>query len=185
MKDRQQTLFVAGMILFVLLPTTLFDIYLYHGMVKDDTEVIHTNCIDTLYSIKAHDNDTVIQYINKIDSMELFINALIQVESRGRDSVIGDKHLPGNEAVGALQIRPIMVREVNRVLKRQDISKRFNLNDRFSRRKSIAMFNTWKSYHHSNSSFEKIARNWNGGPRGYMRKATQYYWKKVKKEFNI
>ena len=36
------------------------------------------------------------------------INALIHVESHGNDSAVGDRHLVGNEAVGALQIRPIM-----------------------------------------------------------------------------
>ena len=45
------------------------------------------------------------------------LTALIFVESRGNDSAIGDRHLVGNEAVGALQIRPIMVREVNRICK--------------------------------------------------------------------
>lgn len=45
------------------------------------------------------------------------VRALIMVESRGNDSAVGDRHLVGNEAIGALQIRPIMVREVNRILK--------------------------------------------------------------------
>ena len=45
------------------------------------------------------------------------VNALIYVESRGNDSAVGDRHLD-QPSVGVLQIRPIMVREVNRICKR-------------------------------------------------------------------
>ena len=41
------------------------------------------------------------------------LNALIFVESRGNDSAVGDRHLVGNEAVGALQIRPILNGKTN------------------------------------------------------------------------
>lgn len=114
-----------------------------------------------------------------------FIDALIQVESRGRDSVIGDKHIKGGEAVGALQIRPIMVREVNRILKIQKNDKRFKLKDRFSREKSIEMFLIWKDYHHSDDNLQTIARNWNGGPKGYKNPRTEKYWLKVQQELDI
>lgn len=113
------------------------------------------------------------------------IEALIQVESRGQDSAIGDKHLVGNEAVGALQIRPIMVREVNRILKIKKSDKRFKLSDRFSREKTVEMFLIWKDYHHPDGGFETIARNWNGGPRGYKNPRTEKYWAKVQQELDI
>lgn len=113
------------------------------------------------------------------------IEALIKVESRGNDSAIGDRHLVGNEAVGALQIRPIMVREVNRILKIQKSDKRFKLKDRFDRQKTIEMFMVWKNYHHPDGDFEKIARNWNGGPKGYKKSRTEKYWVKVQKELDI
>lgn len=111
-----------------------------------------------------------------------FIDALIFVESRGNDSAIGDRHLVGNEAVGALQIRPIMVREVNRILKLQGKSKRFRLKDRFDRQESINMFMVWKNYHHRNEDIEKMARNWNGGPHGHTYERTLPYWIKVQKQ---
>ena len=111
------------------------------------------------------------------------IEALIQVESRGNDSAIGDRHL-GEPSIGVLQLRPIMVREVNRILKKQKIEKRYKLKDRFSREKSIEMFMVWKNYHHPEGGFETIARNWNGGPRGYKNKRTQHYWAKVQLELN-
>ena len=110
------------------------------------------------------------------------IDAMIQVESLGNVSAVGDLHLVGNEAVGALQIRPIMLREVNRILKIQKSIKRYKKKDRFSREKSIEMFLVWKNYHHPEGGFETIARNWNGGPRGYKNKRTEYYWSKIQKE---
>jgi hypothetical protein len=112
------------------------------------------------------------------------LTALIFVESRGNDSAIGDRHLVGNEAVGALQIRPIMVREVNRILKIQGKTERFDLKDRFDRQQSIRMFMVWKNYHHKDSEPEVIARNWNGGPKGYKVSRTEKYWLKVQKQLN-
>jgi len=108
------------------------------------------------------------------------INALIQVESNGNDSCIGDKHMI-IPSIGCLQIRPIMVREVNRILKIQQSNKRFKHKDRWSRDKSIEMFNIWKDYHHPLSSYEIIARCWNGGPKGWKKKSTIKYWNKVQK----
>ena len=112
------------------------------------------------------------------------LTALIFVESRGNDSAIGDRHLVGNEAVGALQIRPIMVKEVNRILKIQGKTERFDLKDRFDRQQSIRMFMVWKNYHHKDSEPEVIARNWNGGPKGYKLNRTVKYWNKIEKQLN-
>jgi hypothetical protein len=116
----------------------------------------------------------------KIDKL---IMALIQVESMGNDSAIGDTHLK-EPSIGVLQLRPIMVREVNRILKKQKIKKKFKLKDRFSKDKSIEMFLIWKNYHHPEGGFETIARNWNGGPRGYKNPRTEHYWAKVQLELN-
>tara|TARA_R110000744_G_C19066066_1_gene529552 strand:- start:89 stop:559 length:471 start_codon:yes stop_codon:yes gene_type:complete len=111
------------------------------------------------------------------------ISALIHVESRGIDSAIGDKHL-GEPSIGVLQIRPIMVREVNRICKKLGLKQRFTLKDRFDRQKSIHMFTIWKGYHHKDDNFEAIARSWNGGPRWRKIKRTEKYWDKVEKQLN-
>ena len=109
------------------------------------------------------------------------VTALIHVESRGIDSAIGDVSL-GEPSVGVLQIRPIMVREVNRILKLKKSEIRFKRKDRFSREKSIEMFLIWKEFHHKDSDFETIARNWNGGPNGYKNSRTEKYWIKVQNQ---
>jgi len=111
------------------------------------------------------------------------VQALIFVESRGKDSAIGDTHLD-QPSVGVLQIRPIMVREVNRICKRIDSHQRFTLKDRFDREKSIHMFLIWKEFHHKDSDFEAIARSWNGGPRWRKIKRTEKYWAKVEQQLN-
>lgn len=123
------------------------------------------------------------QNIVKVDTIkrDILLEAIIVVESNGNDSCIGDRNL-GRPSVGCLQIRPIMVREVNRLLRKQKIKKKYTLNDRYSRKKSIEMFYIWKDYHHSEDSDEVIARCWNGGPKGWKKKSTNYYWAKVVKE---
>ena len=142
--------------------------------------------INPVEPIEVCYEETTIQLESKDIQMALserdLVSALILVESRGNDSAIGDRHIVGGEAVGALQIRPIMVREVNRILKIQKSDKRFKLKDRFDRDKTLEMFYIWKNFHHKDSDFEKIARNWNGGPSGYKKGRTEKYWVKVQKE---
>lgn len=101
------------------------------------------------------------------------IHAIIHVESRGNTYA----HNVGEDAVGVLQIRPIMVKEVNRVLGFD----KYTLKDRWDKQKSIEMFNVIR-YNTPNPTNEKIARNWNGGPNGYRKNSTLKYWQKVKKQ---
>ena len=119
----------------------------------------------------------------KDDHTDYLLEALIQVESRGNENAVGDKHL-SRSSVGVLQIRPIMVREVNRILKKQNIKIKYTLDDRYSKDKSIEMFMIWRINHHPNDNDEVIARCWNGGPRGWKRKSTLHYWNKVQNEIN-
>lgn len=115
----------------------------------------------------------------KTKQTKSLVDALIYVESRGNSKAFNQKE----DACGCLQIRPIMVREVNRVLRKQKLGQRFSLEDRWNCDTSKEMFYIWRDYHHSNSSEEVIARNWNGGPRGYKNPKTEIYWKKVKKQW--
>ena len=138
---------------------------------KEDIEVIDNQIIDII--------EPEINLINgKIDNREELIEAMAFVESGGNPATIGDINL-GTPSVGLLQIRPIMVREVNRILRKQGLDKRFKNSDRRNGDKSIEMFNIWADAYHLDSSFEKMARNWNGGPKGFKKPATSHYWKKV------
>ena len=141
------------------------------GNHKEDIEVIDNLIIDII--------EPEVNLINgKIDNREELITAMAWVESGGNPETIGDLNLP-MPSVGLLQIRPIMVREVNRILRKQGLDKRFKNSDRKDGGKSIEMFNIWADAYHLNSSFEKMARNWNGGPKGYKKTATSHYWTKV------
>ena len=129
------------------------------------------------------DEQLKIEVVKEEDHTDYLLEALIQVESRGNENAVGDRHL-SRPSVGVLQIRPIMVREVNRILKKQKVKKKYTLEDRYSREKSIEMFYIWQSFHLPDSSDEAIARCWNGGPKGWKRKSTLGYWNKVKTEIN-
>jgi len=102
------------------------------------------------------------------------LSALMFVESRFDDSA----YAASEDAVGVLQIRKTMVDDVNRILKRQKKDYRFTYNDRWSRNKSVQMFDIY-CMHYGLSTAEEVARCWNGGPRGMDKDATVYYWNKV------
>jgi|TARA_R110000803_G_scaffold144769_2_gene210585 hypothetical protein len=160
----------------IVLPMSFTMFYLFgkqpNKPIKQASEDIETNISD----VRVIYEDPAIKLKDSVDHL---LEAMIQVESRGDSSAVGDTHLSA-ASIGVLQIRPIMVKEVNRILKKYDGSISYKLNDRFSKEKSIAMFQIWKAYYHNKSSLEKIARCWNGGPRGHKITATIGYWNKVK-----
>lgn len=114
-----------------------------------------------------------------------FIDAVIYVESRGNDSA----HNIKEDAVGCLQIRPIMVTEVNRRLAIDGFERRYSLDDRWSRAKSIEMFNYMATKVSTNGRTfmgycEVVARRWNGGYNGDKMCTTKNYWSKIKRQIN-
>ncbi len=110
--------------------------------------------------------------------VEPLIEAMIWVESRGDDSA----YCKREEAVGCLQIRPIMLRECNRILGIQKSELEYALEDRWSREKSIEIFHIVNSYHNKNNTYEAIARSWNGGPTWAQKSNTKKYWRKVNRQ---
>jgi len=123
--------------------------------------------------------------IKKKTNWEHFIDAVIEVESGGDDSAYNKRE----RAVGCLQIRPIMVREANRILKSYGVDRRYTLDDRYSRAKSIEIFSmmaeevTCCEFLSEDEFFEIVARRWNGGPRGARKNSTKKYWEKVKVKY--
>ena len=113
--------------------------------------------------------------------IDCLVEAIIQVESRGDSTAVGDR----GWAIGVLQIWPIMVREVNRILEKDGSDVRYGYTDRLSVQKSIEMFHIWREYYHPNSDWETIARCWNGGPSGHSHHRTKCYWNKVRKELDL
>ena len=142
-------------------------------------------CITPTEKVKKR---TIISVANTDDynysKWDTLVDAIIYVESRGNDSAVGDN----GKAVGCLQIHPIMVREVNRLLAKYDIPTTYTLEDRYSREKSIEMFNIVSEEYYccEDYTFEEyaeiVARRWNGGPRGDKKRSTLKYWNKVTKQ---
>ena len=108
---------------------------------------------------------------------KFLLNAIITIESSNNDSA----YHAGEDAVGCLQIRPCMVFDVNRILKKQNKTIQYSLTDRWSRDKSIEMFYVYCNYYNLTTP-EAMARSWNGGPRGANKTTTAGYWRKVKNQ---
>jgi soluble lytic murein transglycosylase-like protein len=109
-------------------------------------------------------------------AIDTLLNAIMAVESNFDTMAYNEKE----DAAGCLQIRPIMVREVNRLLGED----KYTLKDRWSKAKSIEMFNVLRS-HLKGASDEEIARVWNGGYNGKNNPKTLVYWKKVRKQYTL
>lgn len=143
-------------------------------------DVLTVNTVqDTIRIINSFDIDTTLTFND-------FIEAVIYIESRGDSLAYNTKE----KAVGVLQIRPIMLREVNRVLRKNKVPGKFVLQDRYSQEKSIEMFNIMAEQVNQDELsqmqfFEIVARRWNGGRRGDKKKATIKYWERIKNQLNI
>jgi hypothetical protein len=98
------------------------------------------------------------------------LQAIIFVESSNGEN----RYNPGEtEAVGLLQIHPIMVRDVNRIVGYE----KYQLSDRLSDKASIEMFQIFQRHYNPSGNFEIMARIWNGGPRGTQKASTVNYLK--------
>lgn len=115
-----------------------------------------------------------------VRDLEDLIEAMVWVESKGDPKAFAKRE----DAAGVLQIRPIMVNEVNRILNIKKDDRFYTLDDRWNEIKSIEMFYVFVDYYHKDSSYEEIARCWNGGPKGLQKKQTKRYWKKVQNTLN-
>lgn len=103
-------------------------------------------------------------------------NAIAQVESKGNPNARNGRY------VGILQISPVMVKEVNTILQKNNDSRRYTLNDRLNPRKSKEMFSIFQWKHNKSKNIERAIRLWNGGP-GYKVVSTQRYYAKVLREY--
>ena len=119
---------------------------------------------------------------------DVLYSSIVWVESKGNANA---KSRDGS--VGIVQIKPVMVKEVNRICKIQGLEKKFTLADRKNPRKSEEMFWIYQEFYNpelnrdslTKSDLEMMARKWNGGPNGHKKRATRKYWNKVSKRLHI
>jgi hypothetical protein len=108
------------------------------------------------------------------------LNAIAFVESGYDTTAIGDF-----QDYGLLQITPIMVKEINRILRQKGDTLRYTLDDRRSPIKSIEMYYIYHGYY-NNEHPEEIARSWNSGPKWESKKhLTDQYWEKVQDALEV
>ena len=98
--------------------------------------------------------------------------AICMVESSNNPNA----HNRGEDARGIIQVRAIMVRDVNRILGRDH----YTHNDAYNPTKARQMWFTYCHHYYPNGTDEEWARAWNGGPRGPQREATLGCWHKVR-----
>lgn len=91
---------------------------------------------------------------------DIFLDALIYVESSGRAEVVGSKN-----DVGILQITPVYVAEVNRILGEE----RYGLSDRTDPAKSIEMFTVLQNHHNPTHDIDRAIALHNPGAGAWYR----------------
>lgn len=101
---------------------------------------------------------TPITFISCIDR-DPVVRAIAWIESNFDPHALGT-----SEDVGILQITPVMLDDVNRIVKTKGGSSQFSLEDRLCPEKSCAMFYIYNAYY-GHVELEQIARGWNAGPR--------------------
>ena len=84
-------------------------------------------------------------------------------------------HNKKENALGILQIRPIMVREVNLILG----CDKYKLSDRTDINKSVEMFIIYQKRRNPTNDLHKGIMQWNGGANGHNKNSTKKYLRKV------
>lgn len=119
---------------------------------------------------------------------DVIYSSIVWVESKG-----DDKAKSRDGSVGIIQIKPVMVTEVNRICKIMGFEERFTLADRFDKQKSQEMFWIYQEFYHphldwetlTKKDMESIARKWNGGPKGHVKRSTRKYWAKIERQLHV
>ena len=104
----------------------------------------------------------------------LLLSALIQIESHGNDQAKG-RH----GELGALQIKPILVRDVNRIMGTHYAHAQVT-------NRAVATFiaHAYLAHYGRNLSDESLARIWQGGPKALKRSSSRAYGRRVMRKLS-
>jgi hypothetical protein len=126
---------------------------------------------------------------NLLTDLNIHINALlwaqIMQESRANTKAYNLKE----DAAGILQIRPVKLRAINRMLKKTGSNLQFTLEDRWDQSKSIQMWYLNMNNSNPNYDVREACLLWNGrgkdgnGSTSYFNEITTYY-EKYKLQYN-
>lgn len=106
--------------------------------------------------------------------MAQLLAAMIIVESGNNPAAVGDQ----GRALGVMQIHKAVVLDVNRIYGTQYTHHAALVPHHALRIAELYL----RHYAGPSASPERIARIWNGGPRGDRKPATVFYWRKVQRE---
>ena len=104
----------------------------------------------------------------------LLLSALIQIESAGNDLALG-RH----GELGALQIKPILVRDVNRIMGTSYAHAQVT-----NRATATFIAHAYLSHYGRNLSDESLARIWQGGPKALKRSSSRAYGRRVMRKLS-
>lgn len=156
-KTSRITLFAFAVLLFVG----------WQLCTSDDQNALKTH--ETTQISNVSNKDTL---NNKEKEWNLFINALVSIESKGRHDAIGTK-----DDVGVLQITPICLKQVNNILGYE----KYSLDDRLDSLKSVEMFNIIQDKLNPEHDLHFALKIWNSkAPISYHEKVMNEY-KRLKK----
>lgn len=113
--------------------------------------------------------------IKKSRRIDMIVESVMYVESRGDAEAYNETE----QAAGVFQIRPIMVREVNRLLG----VNRYSLSDRWDTQASTQMFKDYQNIVNPEWDVIMAAKKWNGGINGDKKQSTIAYSKRVERIF--
>ena len=104
----------------------------------------------------------------------LLLSALIQIESHGNDLARG-RH----GELGALQIKPVLVRDVNRIMGTHYAHAQVT-----NRATATFIANAYLSHYGKHLSDESLARLWQGGPKALRKNASRAYGRRVMRKLS-
>ena len=111
------------------------------GLVAMPTKQEQKSLLSPIQPLTPYIQTDIQKPILKTNKVKTLVDALILVESAGNPKAFNKKE----NACGCLQIRRIMLREVNRILRKQNNDKRFTKEDRWSCGLSQEMFYIWRN----------------------------------------
>ena len=114
--------------------------------------------VNSRLAVSFNQNDCQVTFIYKQEAIRLqrerLIQAIIQVESNGNTLAYNHKE----QSAGCMQIRPIMVRHINRIS-----GSKYTLADRYDPVKSVAMFDSLMLKRNPRYNIDTACNLWNAG----------------------
>ena len=113
--------------------------------------------------------------------LEIAIAILCAVESANNPAAVGDMHMGANHARGVLQIRPIVIADVNR-----HYGTSWTPAHAYDRESALVIARQYLTmYCGTRASLERYCRVWNGGPNGHKRRTTLKHWARCRRAYEL